>query len=95
MLQKKQKYEVETMAEYKFSNKNNPKDMNLYCPSCDEMVTQADIETYMHCPYCNRRFNHSLEIEDFILAPVVHRWVSQHFDIKHDGVHGFGFRVGR
>ena len=83
------------MVKYKFSNRNKIPGLQMACPECNEMITQTDIESYMKCPYCNWKFDHSIELEDFILAPVVDRWVSQHCDIKHEMPHGFGFRVGR
>lgn len=83
------------MTEYKFNNNKIASGINLVCPGCSEYIEQADIETFMRCPYCNRKFSHSNELEDFILAPVVDRWVSQHCDLKHETPQGFGFRVGR
>lgn len=59
-------------------------DRRLICPSCEETLTQADIENFSYCPFCNYRFEINLQLEDFILEPIVERWMRQQ-DMMHGG----------
>lgn len=54
-----------------------PVDRQLVCPSCAEDLTQADIEHFSRCSFCNYRFELNTELEDFILEPIVERWMHQ------------------
>lgn len=47
----------------------------ITCPDCKEKVTPADIETYARCPYCDYQFKTDNQFEDFILSPLLKRWV--------------------
>ncbi len=49
----------------------------LVCPRCREELLQADIENFSRCPFCNYRFELNVELEDFILEPVVENWIRQ------------------
>jgi len=46
------------------------------CPSCGEEITPADLEIYPRCPYCNHLFPNDERLEDFLLRPVIQRWMS-------------------
>ena len=46
-----------------------------FCPECGEVITPADIEVYPRCPYCNHLFPDGPQLEDFILEPVLRRWM--------------------
>lgn len=52
-------------------------DRRLLCPNCAETLSQADIETFSRCPYCDYKLEFSLELEDFILEPLVESWMRQ------------------
>jgi len=49
----------------------------LVCPRCHEVLSQPDIEVFSRCPFCNYRFELNVELEDFILEPVVANWMRQ------------------
>ncbi len=49
----------------------------LLCPRCREELQQPDIEVFSRCPFCNYRFVLNVELEDFILEPLVENWVRQ------------------
>ena len=57
----------------------------LLCPSCGESLEQADIETFARCPFCNYRFEINDELEDFILEPIVERWIRQQEGMRPGG----------
>ena len=52
-------------------------DRLLMCPHCSETLSQADIEIFSRCPYCNFKLELNLELEDFILEPLVEHWMRQ------------------
>ena len=47
-----------------------------YCPECGEVIAPADLEMYPRCPYCNHLFPDGPQLEDFVLRPVLQRWVA-------------------
>lgn len=52
-------------------------DRLLLCPHCTETLSQADIENFSRCPYCDYKLELNLELEDFILEPLVEHWMRQ------------------
>lgn len=61
-----------------FNNANrNRNERLLVCPRCHENLTQPDIEVYSRCPFCNYRFELNVELEDFILEPIIANWMRQ------------------
>lgn len=46
-----------------------------FCPGCGEQLVPADLEMFPRCPYCNRQFQESPQLEEFILRPVLKRWM--------------------
>ncbi|MBR7155900.1 MAG: hypothetical protein IKD22_03610 [Lentisphaeria bacterium] len=51
-----------------------------YCPQCNEVLTPADLEMFPRCPYCDHQFQDGPELEQFILRPVLNRWVANCFN---------------
>jgi hypothetical protein len=51
-------------------------DKVLVCHECLETLFISDIEHFEKCPYCNASIEMDVEIEDYILKPVVDRWIS-------------------
>lgn len=49
--------------------------MEITCPGCGEKIVPADIEVYPRCPYCDYQFKTDGPFEDFILSPLLRRWV--------------------
>lgn len=47
-----------------------------YCPGCGEILTPADLEMFPRCPYCNHLFQDDTQLEEFVLRPVLQRWVA-------------------
>jgi len=66
---------------YRFKTFNNAarsrNERLLVCPRCHEALLQPDIEVFSRCPFCNYRFEINIELEDFILEPVVENWIRQ------------------
>lgn len=61
-----------------FNNAQQSRDERLLvCPRCKEHLLQPDVEVYSRCPYCNYRFELNMELEDFILEPIVENWMRQ------------------
>jgi len=52
-------------------------DKLLVCPNCLETLAQADIENFSRCPFCDYKLEINLELEDFILQPLVDHWMRQ------------------
>ncbi len=49
----------------------------LVCPDCMETLSQADIENFSRCPFCDYKLALNGELEDFILEPLVEHWMRQ------------------
>ena len=45
------------------------------CPKCGEKLQPVDLETFPNCPYCDYEFTKDNALEDFILAPLIKRWL--------------------
>jgi len=71
-------------------NSNNsangkPADGILRCPGCGELLTPADLEVYAKCPFCDYAFRRDSGLEDFIISPVVNRWIAHaHNQFPHE-----------
>lgn len=50
-------------------------DKFLLCPECFEILFRDDIEHFGRCPYCNAPLEMDSELEDYILKPVVDKWI--------------------
>ena len=50
-----------------------------FCPQCEEALTPADLEMFPRCPYCNHLFQDGPDLEQFVLKPVLSRWISSSF----------------
>lgn len=50
------------------------RDDRLICPSCGELLSRQDVESFAKCPYCDHHFILSGEMEDFLLKQVVDQW---------------------
>lgn len=46
----------------------------MACPNCHEAITPPDVEVYPVCPYCNTPFPSGVELEDFIIDPLIRHW---------------------
>lgn len=64
-------------GKYQF-NKNSDLSKHLICPRCSEPLTHADVEIFPSCPFCDCRLERNVELEDFILQPLVERWANQY-----------------
>ncbi|MCP4179915.1 MAG: hypothetical protein GY756_19310 [bacterium] len=51
-------------------------DKLLICPSCLETLFRSDIEHFAKCPYCDHEIVFDSEIEDFLLKPVIDKWMT-------------------
>ena len=47
----------------------------LICPKCREKLYPMDLEAYRSCPYCNYQFASDPKFEDFLLSPILRRWI--------------------
>ena len=48
---------------------------DVICPNCKEKVSPQDLEVYPRCPYCDYQFKSDNSLEDFVLSPLLKRWV--------------------
>lgn len=70
-------------VKYKFKNAIHFQNKLLVCPKCLETVNYIDIENFRCCPYCDYSFEHSHDLEDFLLQPVVDHWMRQYsYDLR-------------
>ena len=60
----------------KFKRVNCDSDKTLFCPNCYEMLFRHDIEHFAKCPYCNQNIEFDMELEDYLLKPVIDRWMT-------------------
>ncbi|MCP3967336.1 MAG: hypothetical protein GY750_08645 [Lentisphaerae bacterium] len=72
---------------YQFKNNEDTNKRLLICPECGEQLVGTDIEIFQACPYCDQKLERNCELEDFIIEPLVQRWINKHimFD-KEDNV---------
>ncbi len=54
-----------------------PANGDILCPNCGERLTPADIEVYAKCPFCDWSFQRDSCFEDFVMSPVVSRWMAR------------------
>ncbi len=47
----------------------------LICPDCFESLFRNDIEHFGKCPYCDQKINFDMEVEEYLLKPIVDRWL--------------------
>ena len=50
------------------------KEGRIICPSCGELLSNHDIESYARCPFCDHQFVFNGEMEDFLLRSVIENW---------------------
>ena len=49
----------------------------MFCPDCGEEISQVDVESYLHCPFCNCVLKQNDEFDDFLLDAVVKAWIAK------------------
>ena len=49
----------------------------MFCPDCGEEIEQVDVESYLHCPFCNCVLKQNDEFDDFLLDDVIRAWVAK------------------
>ena len=47
----------------------------IICPNCFEQLTRLDIEHFARCSYCNYSIKINPEIENYILEPIINKWI--------------------
>ena len=50
---------------------------NILCPNCGERLTPADLEVFAKCPFCDWGFPRDACLEDFVISPIVNRWMAR------------------
>ena len=45
------------------------------CPGCGEKLQPVDLESFPRCPYCDHEFATDSALEDFVLSPLIKRWL--------------------
>jgi len=66
---------VDMKKKYSFKRLDWKHDKILVCPSCVETLYRNDIEHFQKCPYCDCIIELNNEIEDYLLKPVVDKWI--------------------
>ncbi len=51
--------------------------VQMFCPDCGEEISQVDVESYLHCPFCNCELKQNDEFDDFLLDAVVKAWIAK------------------
>ena len=54
-----------------------PRREQFFCPECGEFLLPVDIETFGCCPYCDRKLSCDDFFEEYVLLPVINRWVAR------------------
>ena len=47
----------------------------ILCPGCGERLQPVDLESCPRCPYCDFEFASDPALEDFVLSPIIRRWL--------------------
>jgi len=47
----------------------------IRCPGCGESLQPVDLESLPRCPYCDYEFPADPALEDFVLSPLIKRWL--------------------
>ena len=48
---------------------------DVVCPGCGEKLQPVDLESFPRCPYCDFEFAKDGALEDFVLSPLIKRWL--------------------
>lgn len=59
-----------------FKRGNIQSDKILLCPQCYETLFTTDIEHFERCPYCDIKIYIDSEVEEYILKPIIDRWIN-------------------
>lgn len=57
--------------------KNIAGKLELHCPHCHEELESSDVENFSCCPYCGEVLPRSEALEDFVMDPMIRRWLRQ------------------
>ena len=49
----------------------------MLCPECREEINSIDVESFLHCPYCNCVLKQDDEFDDFLLENIVKAWIAK------------------
>lgn len=52
-------------------------ELQMFCPECKEEINAVDVESYLHCPFCNCILKQDDDFDDFLLEGVAKAWVSK------------------
>ncbi len=77
------------MNKYEFKRPAVELEKVLVCPECMETLSQLDIGSYGHCPYCNHSLESSPELEDYLLKPAIDHWMKKQSIHTHAGTSNF------
>lgn len=53
-------------------------EFQMFCPDCKEEINAVDVESYLHCPFCNCILKQNDEFDDFLLEGVAQAWIAKH-----------------
>ncbi len=70
---------------YKFASNEEVAGRFIRCPRCNELLSPADIESYLSCPYCSLPLERNVEMDDFVMDPMVQNWLSHFSQTRPDG----------
>ena len=70
------------------------KEGRIVCPSCGELLSTHDVESFGKCPFCDHKFLLDGNMEDFLLKSVIENWCqtnlaaqTQQFSSEQDSKH--------
>ena len=67
-----------TSQKYHFEKQEDLSVPRVHCPYCGEILSPADIEGFWQCPYCGKTLEHTQELEDFVIEPLIRQWTARY-----------------
>ena len=52
-------------------------ELQMLCPHCGEEINAVDVESFLHCPFCNTVLLQDDDFDDFLLDNVVRAWIAK------------------
>ena len=52
-------------------------ELQMRCPNCGDEIEAVDVESFLHCPFCNTVLLQDDEFDDFLLENVVKAWIAK------------------
>ncbi len=70
---------------YNFTSNAEVSGRFVACPKCHEQLSPYDIEVFLSCPYCAANLERTMDIDDFVVEPMVQNWIAHFSQTRPDG----------